>query len=162
MQICTLTQTYSHVSIPRSHHSLFTGWMPFLSFNQQRQSTEGSTVVNLKFVGYHACEVIMLHGYKMHIVLLACRSLSISAHVTDLMRSPSVSLCVHVYVSVCQSVQKVYCDKMAEWIWMPFGMVSVVGRGMCVLDGVVFVEGEGSVLGVNLGRSIVTNGDVVA
>jgi len=30
---------------------------------------------------------------------------------------------------------------------MPFGMVSGVGRGMGVLDGVVIVEGEGAVLG---------------
>ena len=43
---------------------------------------------------------------------------------------------------------------------MPFGMVSGVGRGMCVLDGVVIVEGEGrDCFGVNLGRPIVTNGD---
>ena len=34
---------------------------------------------------------------------------------------------------------------------MPFGMVSGVGRGMCVLDGVVIVEGKGAVLEVNLG-----------
>ena len=30
---------------------------------------------------------------------------------------------------------------------MPFGVVSEVGRGMGVLDGVVIVEGEGTVLG---------------
>ena len=35
-------------------------------------------------------------------------------------------------------------------------MVSGVGRGMGVLDGVVIVEGEGAVLEVNLGRPIVT------
>jgi len=35
---------------------------------------------------------------------------------------------------------------------MPFGVMSGVGRGMSVLDGVVIVEGEGAVLGVNLGR----------
>ena len=40
---------------------------------------------------------------------------------------------------------------------MPFGVVSGVGRGMTVLDGVVIVEGKGS-FGVNLGRPIVTNG----
>jgi len=40
---------------------------------------------------------------------------------------PSVDL------SVC--VQKVYCGKMADSIWMPFGMVSGVVRGMSVLDG---------------------------
>jgi len=38
-------------------------------------------------------------------------------------------------------------------------LVSGVGRGMGVLDGVMIVEGEGTVLGVNLGRPILTNGD---
>jgi len=41
---------------------------------------------------------------------------------------------------------------------MPFGMVSGVELGMGVLDGVEIVEGKGAVLGVNLGRPIVTNG----
>jgi len=41
---------------------------------------------------------------------------------------------------------------------MPFGVVSGVGLGMGVLDRVVTVEGEWAVLGVNLGRPIVTNG----
>jgi len=42
---------------------------------------------------------------------------------------------------------------------MPFRIVSGVSRMMGVLDGVVIVEGEGAVLGVNLGHSTVTNGD---
>jgi len=42
---------------------------------------------------------------------------------------------------------------------MPFAMVSGVGQGMSVLDGVVIVEGEGEVLAVNLGCLIVTDGD---
>ena len=52
---------------------------------------------------------------------------------------------------------------MANWIWMPFGMVSGIGRGMSVLgrDGAEIVEGEGSVLKVNVGNPIVTNGDFV-
>jgi len=38
MQVCILLQTDNHVSTtPLS----FTGWMPFLQPNQQRQSTEG-------------------------------------------------------------------------------------------------------------------------
>jgi len=40
MQICTLLQTYNHASTPPL--SFFTGRMPFLPPNQQRQSTEGS------------------------------------------------------------------------------------------------------------------------
>jgi len=38
MQVCTLLQTDNHAS---THHSVFTGWMPFLPPNQQRQSIEG-------------------------------------------------------------------------------------------------------------------------
>ena len=45
---------------------------------------------------------------------------------------------------------------------MPFRVVSGVGQGMGVLDEVVIVEGEGAVLGVNLGRPIVTNGAFAA
>jgi len=40
MQVCTSLQTDNHAStVP--HHSVFTGRMPFLPPNQQRQSTEG-------------------------------------------------------------------------------------------------------------------------
>jgi len=40
MQVCTLLQTDNHASTPPL--SFFTGWMPFLPPNQQRQSTEGN------------------------------------------------------------------------------------------------------------------------
>jgi len=39
MQVCTSLQTDNHASTPRL--SFFTGRMPFLPPNQQRQSTEG-------------------------------------------------------------------------------------------------------------------------
>jgi len=45
---------------------------------------------------------------------------------------------------------------------MPFGMMSEVGRRMVVLDGGDDRRRERTVLGVNLGRAIVTNGDFVA
>jgi len=45
--------------------------------------------------------------------------------------------------SVGQSVRKVYCLKTAEWIWMPFGVVTDVGRGMGVLDGDDHWRGRG-------------------
>jgi len=40
MQACTSLQTDNHASTPPL--SFFTGWMPFLPPNQQRQSTEGT------------------------------------------------------------------------------------------------------------------------
>jgi len=43
--------------------------------------------------------------------------------------------CRLAHLSVCRSVQKVYCGKTADWIRLPFGMVSGVGQGMGVLDG---------------------------
>jgi len=36
---------------------------------------------------------------------------------------------------------------MAQCIQVPFGVVSMVSRGMGVLDGVVIIEGEKAVLG---------------
>jgi len=39
MQVCTSLQTDNHAN---THLSVFTGRMPFLPPNQQRQSTEGS------------------------------------------------------------------------------------------------------------------------
>ena len=44
---------------------------------------------------------------------------------------------------------------------MPFRVVGGVARVMGVLDGVVIVEGEGAVLGVNLGRPPGTSEDFV-
>jgi len=55
---------------------------------------------------------------------------------------PSViGLCVYL------CVQKVYCGKTAVWIQMPFWVMSGVGRWMSVVDGVVIIEWEGTVLG---------------
>jgi len=39
MQVCTSFQTDNHASTPPL---VFTGWIPFLPPNQQRQSTEGN------------------------------------------------------------------------------------------------------------------------
>jgi len=44
MQVCILLQTDNHTSPP--HQSVFTGRMPFMPPNQQRQSTEGKMARN--------------------------------------------------------------------------------------------------------------------
>jgi len=54
------------------------------------------------------------------------------------------------------------CGKTTDEIWMPFRVVSGVGRGMSALNGDGVVEGQGAVLKVNVGHPIVTNGDSVA
>ena len=68
--------------------------------------------------------------------------------------------CLLYHLAVGRSVRRVYCDKTADWIRMPFGVVSGVGRGMGVLDGGGDHQRRDS-FGVNLGRPIVTNGDFV-
>ena len=45
MQVCTSLQTENHASTPTT--LCFTGWMPFLPPNQQRQSTEGTCKVTV-------------------------------------------------------------------------------------------------------------------
>ena len=49
-------------------------------------------------------------------------------------RPVAYPICRSVGRSVCLCVRKLYCGKTADWIRMPFGMVSGVGRGMDVLD----------------------------
>jgi len=41
--ICKSASCSRQINMPAPHHSVFTGWMPFLPPNQQRQSTEGVT-----------------------------------------------------------------------------------------------------------------------
>jgi len=73
---------------------------------------------------------------------------------TDLSPRPFVGLCV--------CVRKVYCGRTADWIQMPFGVLSWVIRGMGVLDGGIDRQRGMGRFGDKLGLPIVTNGDFVA
>jgi len=50
MQLCTSLQADNHASTPPL--SFFTGWMPFLPPNQQRQSTKGTSLDFIKAKDY--------------------------------------------------------------------------------------------------------------
>jgi len=66
------------------------------------------------------------------------------------------------HLLVCLSVGRSAKCIAAEQIWMPFGVVSGVGQGMGVFDGVGYRQrGRGS-LGMNVRRPTVTNGAFVA
>jgi len=45
--VCKSAPWPRHITMPASHHSDFTGWMPFLLPNKQRQSTENNTSIGL-------------------------------------------------------------------------------------------------------------------
>jgi len=66
---------------------------------------------------------------------------SVSAFGTGL----SPILFVSLFVGL--SVRRPYCGKTADWILMPFGVVSGVGQGMGVLDEGGDCRREGAVLG---------------
>jgi len=50
----------------------------------------------------------------------------------------------HVVRPICRSAH-LSCGETADWIWMPFGVMSRVGPGIHVLDEVHVPEGEGAV-----------------
>ena len=45
--ICKSAPRSRQITMPVPHHSVFTGQMPFLLPNQQRQSTEGNNDLNM-------------------------------------------------------------------------------------------------------------------
>ena len=114
--------------------------------NRFSSPTSSSTIIECLFI--HSClcrdRIYAVFIFIFQHVALYQHS-ERSAHVTGL--SPSLS------------VRKVYCCKTADCIRMLFGMVSEVGRGMGVLDGGGDCRREGTVLVVNFGRLVVTNGD---
>jgi len=50
--ICKPAPRSGHITMPASHHSIFTGRMPFLPPNQQRQGTEETIIPQNKMHGY--------------------------------------------------------------------------------------------------------------
>jgi len=52
--ICKSAPCPRQVAMPASHHSVFTGQMPFLLSNQQHQSTEGQLTLS-EFEGHFCC-----------------------------------------------------------------------------------------------------------
>jgi len=109
--------------------------MSFMAPNQQRLSTEGNTRHWPKPVAWpHPC---FIHNQTANWYGIAP---FVPAFLFSLLHSrtySSLSLltCHQSHLSVClsvgQSVWRVNCGKMADWIWMPFGVVSGIG----VLDG---------------------------
>ena len=75
------------------------------------------------------------------------------------------TICRSVRTCVGRSVYPVHCGKMADRIWMPFGIVGRTGPGMRQVAGfgnMGIHPWEGVFLAANLWRAIVTNGDFTA
>jgi len=68
MQVCTSLQTDNHASTPPL--KFFTGRMPFLPPNQQRQSTEGtflySNAIKINIMSKYTASTKKLH--KIHVI----------------------------------------------------------------------------------------------
>jgi len=105
VQVCTSLQTDNHASTQPL--SFFTGWMPFLPPNQQRQSTEGNLVLDtnsifvLQEFYYTQIQILNNHftsttgttlGVKQKVVVLqnsGVVSLGLMAEAVPLPRFPS-------------------------------------------------------------------------
>jgi len=76
--------------------------------------------------------------------------------------SPTIKTCRLAHVSVRLSVGLFGgCIAAKRLIWMPFGVVSGVDRGMGVLDDGGDRRRDRAILGVNVGHPIATSGDFV-
>jgi len=62
MQVCTSLQTDNHASTPPL--SFFTGRMPFLPHNQQRQSTESNKSEKFRKIHIHNADLIIVRKVK--------------------------------------------------------------------------------------------------
>jgi len=83
-------------------------------------------------------------SHKM-VVVVVCASLTISIIDCKCYWTRPVAY------PMCQSVQKVYRGITADWIRMPFGLVSGVSREICALYGRDDRRRGRAFLGVNLG-----------
>jgi len=64
---------------------------------------------------------------------------------------------VDVAVKLSHGVMSLDNHGMADWICMPYEVVSGVSRGMGVLDGSRYHRWQGAVFKVNVGQPIVAN-----
>ena len=82
MQVCTLLQTDNHANT--SPLSFFTGRMPFLPPNQQRQSTEGKwTKHNINSVFFRYCVNAAITFVEFILISAVCRKHSSSSACFD-------------------------------------------------------------------------------
>jgi len=63
--LCKFAPRSRQISTPAPHHSVFTGQMPFLPPNQQRQSTEGQLLGRLR------CSIISRYGLSLPTALVS-------------------------------------------------------------------------------------------
>jgi len=67
--------------MPLSHHSVFTGRMPFLTPNQQCQSPEGISKQQINRNTFQVCRANELSGY-LPVISVACINYLLNANFT--------------------------------------------------------------------------------
>ena len=124
--------------VEQKNHSLATHRTSHVAENQHRQIF--SKMYKWQFSRFTQQLKQNIQGFFKDLITSASLSINVArthAVLTDLLPIPPVSLCRLVGLSI----QKVYCGKTANWIRIPFGMVSGVSRGTGVLDGMVIIKG---------------------
>ena len=140
MQVCTLLQTDNHAST--SPLSFFTGWMPFLPPNQQRQSTEGTTIDLHRFYILECCLTVyfgyfcVFSGYQStttlvvvifsdsFLALISLRSIVVMRMTFPETVVKSLSLCISTCVCMCMQWYE-QANKCPYWYWLLAGQSHV-------------------------------------
>jgi len=125
--------------------NIYLPWIGSVIWFQGHHSTG---IMKFPYTWFVTALLPTLHCDIMH--LLLATSLLSSKHKWLMLRNIHLDH-LSVGLSVGLSVCKVYCGKMADWIRIPFGVVSGIGRGMGVLDGGGDHWRGRSSFGVNLG-----------
>ena len=76
---CTICKSFAprsrQITTPVAHHSLFTGRIPFLRPNQERQSTEGNSTeasIATNYLQQNAKNTVLTVTEKVYSVVLIC------------------------------------------------------------------------------------------
>ena len=101
--ICKQSTSRSRqITTPTPHHSIFTGWMLFLTPSQQCQSTEGNNLHTKSRIvlGYNINKLTYLLTANLHILVIM-----LSASTVESSKAVSGLVSFHLSVSVCQYTQ---------------------------------------------------------
>jgi len=131
MQVCTPRSR--QITTPAPHHSVFTGRMPFLSPNQQRQSTEGHTnstnptVISFAQTTCHSTrnkhKANDVSGSRMSVTSTAADVLISHIEQTDNTAESQQSLCTK-HTHQCQQAESVSHVHYVQYIYCTLDLFS--------------------------------------
>jgi len=130
MQVCTLLQTDNHASSPPL--SFFTGWMPFLSRDQKRQSTEGTIWQTSDCISVIVLKLLWVSSDVVHFTHACIIQHSLSKRHPGwsrmLLQGTDVSDVTHIGIGIGQPREPALCPCISI-LWFPVGWEQGICNG---------------------------------